>query len=102
MNFKKLILIIIIILILLFLGYKFFKPIKTEQTVANSTNNTIQNVTENIEPTLAEKKLLEMTLEEKIGQLFIVRPEAFEVSTEINSNTRNYFKSISCRWNCLI
>ena len=97
MNLKK------IILIILFLGYKFLKPSKTEQTIANSVSDIEnENIVTTPEQTLAEQKLSEMTLDEKIGQLFMVRPEAFEISTKINTNTRNYFKSISSRRNCFI
>lgn len=127
MNFKKIFILLLVFLVIVFVGYAFLKPAKTEQTSSNSvpspfsnsvskvdnqvidseneTTNTIQNSqdepdTSNL--TLAEKKLSEMTLDQKIGQLFIVRPDSLNAKTTIGSNTRKSFKSISCRRNCFI
>ena len=41
-----------------------------------------------VNPALIEKQLQEMTLREKVGQLFCVRPEAFDVALEWDTYTK--------------
>ena len=41
-----------------------------------------------VNPELIEKQLQEMTLREKVGQLFCVRPEAFDVALEWDTYTK--------------
>lgn len=108
MKFKKFFFVILIIVILAlafyFLYYKNYKNSKTEKTSSNSVSiadTSSENVVEDEVPpapakTPAEEKLSQMTLDEKIGQLFIVRPESLNVSTEVTDATRKLFKSISC------
>ena len=70
---------------------------------SENTNQTDQSdQTEINEEESIEEKLSKMTLYEKIGQLFIVRPDSLDVTTVTKSNTRKYFKKISCWRNCSI
>ena len=106
-------------IIILFLGllaviYIFFSPIKTEETSSNAVtsntskgasentvsnenistdNETVQNtVTEEVPETPkdpVEEKLSQMTLDEKIAQIFIIRPESIGSTTELSEDTKN-------------
>lgn len=116
MHYKKSIIpkIIILFLGLLAVIYIFFRPVKTEETSSNAVNsntskganeNSISNeniaidnetgqntVTEEVPETPknpVEEKLSQMTLDEKIAQIFIIRPESIGSTTELSEDTKN-------------
>ena len=125
MHYKKSIIpkIIILFLGLLAVIYIFFRPVKTEETSSNAVNSNttekqVENATQNeaaveeqpVQNTVTEEtpkdpiaeKLSQMTLEEKVGQLFIVRPDSLNSKTVLSDETKTLLEQYPVRWNSFI